>query len=257
MAWEGLICPPAEIAYARLARMGRQEDLLNQIDDVIAKGKAAIETPRRSSTIMTTSTGQLRDFQGTSDENSWVDEVLGSRFRTAGLTLLYNMFTEHSPVFKDFNEWTGKNTRSFHRRALGTIEAVRENVVNGWLIKTRALIAADIFSNILEMAGYLLAEGYKDPAAVMIGASLEGHLRNLADRNSIPTTQGSAKPKKADMLNADLKAAGVYELGDQKQVTAWLDLRNNAAHGHTTLYTKEQVELMLQGVQNFIVRVPA
>jgi hypothetical protein len=32
----------------------------------------------------------------------------------------------------------------------------------------------------LEMASYLLAEGYKDAAAVLVGSSLEGHLRNLA-----------------------------------------------------------------------------
>jgi hypothetical protein len=56
-------------------------------------------------------------------------------------------------------------------------------------------------------------------------------------------------------LNADLAKAGKYDKGDQKQVTAWLDLRNKAAHGKYTEYTKERVDLMLDGVRNFVSRV--
>lgn len=43
----------------------------------------------------------------------------------------------------------------------------------------------------------------------------------------------------------------------QHQVTAWLGLRNNAVHGHYSAYAEQQVELMLQGVRNFISRLPA
>jgi hypothetical protein len=141
------------------------------------------------------------------------------------------------------------------------IEVVREEIDAGWLDNVRALIAADIFSNILEMADYLLSEGYKDAAAVLIGGSLEGHLRALATRHGIathaPDKSGVPRPRKAEMLNQDIHKKGVYALGDQKQVTAWLDLRNDAAHGHHGKYTGEQVRLMQQGVANFIVRVPA
>jgi hypothetical protein len=41
---------------------------------------------------------------------------------------------------------------------------------------------------------------------------------------------------------------------DQKNVTAWLDLRNKAAHGKYTEYQKDQVELMMQGVTQFMAR---
>ena len=41
----------------------------------------------------------------------------------------------------------------------------------------------------------------------------------------------------------------------QKQITAWLDLRNNAAHGKYSEYTQEQVSLLLQGVMDFIIRI--
>ncbi|MGA2715977.1 MAG: hypothetical protein ABSG41_22980, partial [Bryobacteraceae bacterium] len=62
---------------------------------------------------------------------------------------------------------------------------------------------------------------------------------------------------KADLLNSELTAASVYSKLDQKSVTAWLDLRNKAAHGQYSEYAKEQVLLMIQSVRNFISRLPA
>ena len=61
------------------------------------------------------------------------------------------------------------------------------------------------------------------------------------------TTTRRAEPKKADQLNADLfKARASSGLG-QKNVTAWLDMRNRAAHGRYNEYKKE-VALLVDGV---------
>jgi hypothetical protein len=70
------------------------------------------------------------------------------------------------------------------------------------------LIHADIFADFLEMADYLLEQGYKDPAAVITGSVLEEHLRKLCDKNGIDTTQNN-RPKKADTLNSELASANV------------------------------------------------
>ncbi|MGW6735793.1 hypothetical protein [Streptomyces sp. NPDC055013] len=45
-------------------------------------------------------------------------------------------------------------------------------------------------------------------------------------------TTVAGKPKKADTLNADLKKVDVYDGLQQKEVTAWMDLRNKAALGN-------------------------
>jgi len=108
----------------------------------------------------------------------------------------------------------------------------------------------------LEMADHLLAQGYKDPAAVMTGSVLEEHLRKLCDKSGISTVTG-ANPKKADLLNAELAGAAVYSKLDQKSITAWLDLRNKAAHGKYGEYTREQVQSLQDGVRHFMVRYPA
>ena len=61
-------------------------------------------------------------------------------------------------------------------------------------------------------------------------------------------------PKKADALNSELARVGVYNTLDQKNVTANLDLRNKAAHGHYNDYSQEQVVIMLQSVRDFVAR---
>ena len=62
-------------------------------------------------------------------------------------------------------------------------------------------------------------------------------------------------PFKADRLNAELTKASVYTVLDQKQITAWLDLRNKASHGKYDEFNKEQVRLMISGIIEFIARV--
>ena len=106
------------------------------------------------------------------------------------------------------------------------------------------------------MATHLIENGYKDAAAVMAGTTLEVHIRKLCDKNDLATTSGH-KLKKAESLNAELAREKVYTKLDQKNVTAWLGLRNNAAHGNYSEYTKEQVSLLIDNVKNFITRHPA
>ncbi|MCC6537711.1 MAG: hypothetical protein IT162_09195 [Bryobacterales bacterium] len=72
-----------------------------------------------------------------------------------------------------------------------------------------------------------------------------------------PTSSGGIEPKKADTLNADLVKAGAYSVLDQKSITAWLDLRNKAAHGKYTEYEKDQVRLLIDAIRNFMARCPA
>ena len=91
----------------------------------------------------------------------------------------------------------------------------------------------------------------------MIGSVLEEHLRQLCSKNGISIEEnkvGKLVPKKVDLLNSELTAAGIYNKLDQKNVTAWLDLRNKAAHGKYTEFNIQQVELMYQAVTEFMTR---
>jgi hypothetical protein len=67
----------------------------------------------------------------------------------------------------------------------------------------------------------------------------------------------NGKAKKADQINSDLASATAYSKLDQKNVTAWLDLRNKAAHGHYEEYSSTQVGHLLSQIRDFMVRIPA
>lgn len=139
----------------------------------------------------------------------------------------------------------------------GALAALRREYELDNLQTVAELIHADTFSSFMEMADHLHAQGYKDAAAVIAGSVLEQHLRELCTKNGIPVFDSNGKFKKADLLNADLAGQGVYSKLDQKSVTSWLGLRNEAAHGNYANYTPDQVRLMIDAVGDFIGRYPA
>jgi len=78
----------------------------------------------------------------------------------------------------------------------------------------------------------------------------------LCIKNSIDV-EVNGRPKKADTLNSALSAKDVYSKLDQKNVTSWLGLRNDAAHGNYDNYTQQQVALMIDAIRDFMTRKPA
>ena len=139
---------------------------------------------------------------------------------------------------------------------IGVAKALRSDLRAGHLQTLVQLANAAIFADFLEMASHLLDSQYKDAAAVIVGATLESHLRELSTNRGLPI-QNNGAPLKADKLNAELAKAGAYSGIDQKNVIAWLGLRNSAAHGEFAKYGSDQVRLFISGVRDFIARTPA
>jgi hypothetical protein len=141
--------------------------------------------------------------------------------------------------------------------ATGVLAALKVDYEAGHLATLPELIHAELFGDFLEMAEHLLGGGYKDAAAVVAGSALEGHLRQLAEKTGVEVTNEDGVPLKADRLNADLAKAKAYEKTDQKAITAWLGLRNDAAHGDYEKYGAGQIGPMIAGIRDFIRRRPA
>jgi hypothetical protein len=218
------------------------EDYVRRTEELLEKANDLLST--------TTSYGY--------DEGMYVDRSGFTDFRTSCLSFLSRTFGENSPYFKEFDSKVTSNNPYDVERGVGILIASKEELEGGWLITTKGLLSAEIFSDFLEMAEHLLVAGYKDAAAIITGSVLEGHLRQLAERYGIDITferSDRQVPKKADLLNAELAKVGVYNKLDQKNITALLDLRNKAAHGQYGEYTKSQVELMHQSVLDFVTRI--
>jgi len=181
-------------------------------------------------------------------------------FRSACLSFVERVYGRAHSHYEQFVANTNRSFFSDSERAIAILEAIRSELQGGWLFEIKSLVASELFSDFLDQADHLLQQGYKDAAAVMIGSVLEEHIRQLCLRHSIEicdTKDEKTIPRKADRLNAELAKASVYSALDAKQVTAWLGLRNSAAHGDYSAYTKEQVRNMSSGIVEFMVRVAA
>lgn len=226
------------------------KDLINvilpQLDELIASYKKIIANNKYS------------DYSGISE-----DEASG--FITAGMDAIHRIAGDKSQYAVQLGEAI-KKLQPYHithavPQVGGALVALRQSVASGYLVSIQELLNAELFSDFLEMAQHLLNEGYKDSAAIIVSGVLEQHIRKLCIKNSISIdfadSKGTVQPKKAETMNTDLAGNSVYSKLDQKSVTAWLDLRNKAAHGHYDEYTLQQVELLLQSIRDFITRLPA
>lgn len=177
--------------------------------------------------------------------------------RTTGLATIERIVGRDSIQYE---EATKRDVGAGYKVNLLQIAAVchslYDDLRNGYLRSMVEVVHADVFADYLEMADHLNSTGYKDAAAVIAGSTLEAHIKSLCEKYEVPTKEGG-RPVKADMLNSNLVKADVYGKLDQKNVTAWLDLRNNAAHGDYSKYDQSQVSLLIQSVRDFIVRNPA
>jgi hypothetical protein len=152
-----------------------------------------------------------------------------------------------------------RSTNEFE--VLGVVKALRDDYAAGYMKTFRQQINADLFSDFLEMAAYLLKEEQlKQPAAVLAGGVLEEHIRKLCELSGISCSASEdacAKPKRLDALNSELATTNVYGKNDQKQITVWCGIRNSAAHAHYDEFDERQVSAMIDGIRSFIARFPA
>jgi RNA-binding protein YhbY len=191
-----------------------------------------------------------------------IDDTEAHELITSARAVIERIAGRNSVYYRHAEEIMASNQYVQHKMLymLGVVESLRAGVEAGYINSITELIHGELFGDFLEMARYLLDEDYKDPSAVVAGAALEAHLRQLCVKNGIATVvSGSAgsHPKKADAMNAELAKVPAYSGLDQKSVTAWLGLRNKAAHGEFSEYSKGQVALMVTGIQDFITRNPA
>src|SRR6266511_365460 len=68
---------------------------------------------------------------------------------------------------------------------IGILTALKGDLADGHLTSLSELIHGETFNSYLDMAEYLLVEGYKDAAAVIAGSTLEVHFRQFCARHGI------------------------------------------------------------------------
>lgn len=209
--------------------------VLKRLDDLILKGNEILSS---------------REYDFTNDKGKqyfcvYSPEVQG--WGTSVLNVLQRVFGEASSHFKQFqSKFDAFDSWESSFKALQSIlSSAKDDYEGGYLFNLKGLVKAEVLTDATEQAKALIDAGYKDPACVVIGIALEVTIKEIANRNNVPTG-------KLDKMNADLSKVGIYNLAKQKQITAWADLRNKSAHGDWSEYSEADVRDMLSGVERFI-----
>lgn len=137
--------------------------------------------------------------------------------------------------------------------------ALKADLAGGWLDKITEQVQAEVAADYLGMATGLMLEGARGrsehvPAAVLAGAVLERGLRDLCGRQTpvVSTSKANGEPKTMNPLIDDLKAAKAFNELQAKELRAWADIRNAAAHGEIEKFNRGQVEAMVAGIGRFL-----
>jgi hypothetical protein len=217
-----------------------QKAIIRQIDDILSR--TDLRSPHQYEDLSDVPTHRVSEA---------VNLLLSAIYRLAPIDSVY------ARSAKAYEKYSGGYGGLAVQPLQGILTALRSDYESGYLQSVVELVHADIFADFLDMADYLLEQHYKDPAAVLAGSVLETHLRKLCDKHRIASVKAGGKPKTADALNSELAGASVYSTLELKSFTAWLDLRNKAAHGKYTEYDQDQVAMLIQGVRDFAIRNPA
>jgi hypothetical protein len=174
-----------------------------------------------------------------------------SAWKTGSLNLIRLIAGESSATYKDFD---GEIERIHNMKyqvdyGRGVISSLVTDLSYGLLGEIKNLAFAEVFTDFLEMAKHLLDQEYKDPAALLTGATLEEGLRKLASKNSITVSSSDVMASLAQKL---VQGKVIDEI-KRKQIMAWNEIRDKAAHGQFDQYSKEQVDLMITGIRDFLV----
>ena len=193
-----------------------------------------------------------------SDASDVISNIQIIDLQTRCIAVIERIVGKHSIYFEQVIEISKKKANVYDHVAaqIGVAKALLSDIENDYLRSFEEIIHGDLFADYLEMSTHLEQNGYKDAAAVLAGSTLEAHIRQLCSKHGVTTVSGT-KAKKADTLNAELVKAQTYTKSDQKSVTAWLGIRNSAAHGNYNEYTRDQVKLLIDSIRDFIRRNPA
>ncbi len=168
----------------------------------------------------------------------------------------YQQIVEHHPGPR--SGVVGKRSKvilaSSAQETLATLKGIRDNYLNGFHADFEQLIIANVSADYMEQAEALLGEGFYVPAAVLCGVDLENRLRSYCENLDPPieTVKPNGESKTLGSLIGELDQVKAFDKQTRKMLRAWADIRNAAAHGRDDEFTREQVELMLLGVNGFL-----
>jgi hypothetical protein len=241
------------------ARRNTELALIEQLARLIAEGENILNQAIRIPPVYHRS-----GFAGESTEISPAyNKIDCSRYiewRTEAVSILFFTIPERHPHFKMVEGLVAlKGDESSLMGAIAFIKGIKSTLENGFLNELSARIEAEVAADYIGMAERILLQSSAEKfhhvsAAMLISAVLERGLKDLCLKQEPPITCLSEKGghKTLNLLINDLKKAETISELKAKQLRAWADIRNAAAHGQFESFSVTEVEQMIQGVTHFL-----
>lgn len=182
-------------------------------------------------------------------DRDYINQEMFDTVKVKIKSLITNLCTKESDYYETFEEAEKikslDSNYDIYKRVKSVFSALKDDYLNGYIIKYKSLIQAEVFSDQIEQAQELLESNYYVAAAIIAGIVLETKLREVIVSNEMEVG-------KLDKMNADLCKKGIYNSLIQKQITSIAAIRNSAAHGKYEEFNRDQVTTMIQQVSQIV-----
>lgn len=244
-----------------------RKQILHQFDDLIAEGEAirnaSVHVPEQveyseQPFLSLPATRHVTPAYNRADTErviEWLTRLISLIDHTIPKTSAHsNISSQLTKAFPSYNAVT---------TFLPKLKGIRKDFESHLFDNMHQIIEAAVASDYMGLAKELLGDkhvhlGEYVPAAVLAGAVLEKHLRELCTRQQPPIEilKANGEPLTMGPLITSLGRAQIFEKPLIAQLTAWASIRNSAAHGKFDEFNSQQVKAMLDGVQRFLVDFP-
>lgn len=236
-----------------------REKIKDRFDKLITEGKGLLQDARTIPAEYDRSETTGRQYE-TRAQRTVIDWPRFVVWRTKAASLLtYVLPRKHVHAAHAAAIPSLEATKGYVEFILSMLAGVKDDLEAGFLGNLSVQIESDVAADYMSQAESLLSGASNGrhnhiPAAVLAGAVLEKTLRGLCERCEppVPVLNGKGDPKTLGPLIEDLKKAELFSELKAKQLRAWADIRNQAAHGHFDAVSPGDVAQMVAGVSAFL-----
>ena len=233
-----------------------QDKIVTQADDLIAEGRRILAKKKVEVRIVK---HWINDDYNSEEFDIYPEEELRV-WQHSLVSLLQYVYTSQNLKWAKVKALSeAAEPEYLLNEGISILLGLKRDISVGLLVGLRSMVEAEIASDYFEMANELIVNGKSEnnahiPAAVLAGVVLERGIRSLCENQNpkIELFDTKGNPKTLNPLIDDLKKCNCINELKAKQLRAWADIRNAAAHGNFDKFSHSDVAVMLQGVENFL-----
>ena len=179
----------------------------------------------------------------------FVDANAFREWRVGCVAFLREALGADSPYAKEFEFNCDSPYLSAVARGQAVLRAAREYIDFGPVARVEELAAAEVFNDLLAIAGRHCSDGRAAAAAALAAAILEDVLWRNARNRKLAIREQIDGPA---TLNQKLGQAGVYSAAVQQKVSGWMALAARTTGTGVSAEDPAGVAAMIAGVRDFV-----